>query len=134
MTDNPHLTAEQVLQILNGDAPVDLDQLTLCVITHGDGPDRDRYSEYERGEILVVGRESRREPFGEGRKPWKRSVGTHFTSDWDAAHALSALVRDAEFRPGVYAWDGQRWTLTDREWEFDNPVVADLTRTRQEQP
>jgi hypothetical protein len=129
MTDQ-RLTAEQVLQILNDGQPVDLDQLTLAIITDGAGPDRDRYTTYELGEILVVDRKDRREPFGEGRKPWKVDVGAHFTTDWDAAHALSSLVRDPHLQPGVYVWDGEEWTPSDREWEFDNPTVADPTRTR----
>ncbi|MFI7644159.1 hypothetical protein [Nonomuraea sp. NPDC049400] len=96
------LTAEQVLQIINGGEPPNLQGFELCVITggytkgFGAGPmagqivelSEETFWPFERGEILIVDRDSGREPFGEGRKPAKWSVTAVYTDDWDEAWRL----------------------------------------------
>lgn len=107
------LTAEQVLQILNGGEPLDIGTLELCVITggytkgFGSGPmageivnlSEETFWPFERGEILIVDRDSGREPFGEGRKPAKWGVAAVYTSDWNEAQELRQAVVGAERHP-----------------------------------
>ncbi|SEN90720.1 hypothetical protein [Nonomuraea pusilla] len=111
------LTAEQVLQIINGGEALELSTLELCVITggytkgFGSGPmageivnlSEETFWPFERGEILIVDRDSGREPFGEGRKPAKWGVTAVYTGNWDEAWTLR---REALSAPSGETDDG----------------------------
>lgn len=104
------ITAYEVLIVLNGLEPVDLNRLEFGVITEGTvtavGTGRaagrtvtltePSYFPFERGEVLVLDKESGREPFGEGRKPGKWAV----TCECFAAFAEAMARRNAVLGEG----------------------------------
>ncbi len=136
------LTAEQILTVLNQGDPFVVAEHELAVITTGytTGIGRERaagtvvtlpeetFSPFERGEIVLVGKQDKREPFGEGRSVYKAGVGAFFTDDWAAATALAALVRrDPRPEPGVYEWAEGRWVLTRlADFEYGSPTLTRL--------
>lgn len=104
-------TAEQVLFVLNGCEPIDPASLWFCVITapRADGS----WWPCQPGELLVVDGEFGREPIG-GRKPAKWDLSDWYSQDFDAAKALSDLVRGKpKLRKGWWEWDGAAWTRPD---------------------
>jgi hypothetical protein len=120
------ITAEQVLYVLAGCQEPPLAEFWFCVIISGahhrwsDAVQKvvetkePNYWPFERGELLVLSSEYGREPFGEGRKPSKWSVGTYQTQNFEAAKALSELVRaNTRLREGYYRWDGSAWWRPD---------------------
>lgn len=119
----PTPTATQILCALNNCEVVDLEALDFCVITGGYMHDihlnplpagsEPNYWPFERGEVLVLN-EWGREPFGEGRKPSKWSVTTFETKDFDAATALSGLIKlDPKLPSGLYEWSDGLWIRPD---------------------
>lgn len=119
----PIPTAEQILYVLNDCEPVDLEALEFCVITGGsrrdvygrklsDGAPAD-YRGFEYGELLILN-EFGREPFGDHRKPSKWSVTTFETKDYDAALALSELIKSGLAKQdGLYEWSDGLWVRPD---------------------
>jgi hypothetical protein len=105
------LKAEDILVVLNGMLPVDLDELEYCVIV---GPGARGWAGYQDGEVLVVNKQTGREPFGDGRKPAKWDVREHYLPDFTAAAALGELVKQGP-SAGYYMLVGpQQWSrLTD---------------------
>jgi hypothetical protein len=119
----PIPTAEQILYVLNGCETPDLESLEFCVITGGYGHDlrgeklavgeEANYWPFVRGELLVLN-EWGRETFGEGRKPSKWSVEVFETKDYDAALALSELIKSGlADRDGLYEWSDGLWVRPD---------------------
>lgn len=116
----PIPTAAQILYILNDCEDIDLEALTFCVITAGSryGVRGNRLSDSEpanyypfyRGELLILLDPFEREPFGQGRDPSNFSVGRFETKDFDAAVALSnVLKQDPKVEPGFWEWSDGVW-------------------------
>lgn len=119
----PIPTAEQILYVLNDCEALDLEALEFCVITGGSRYDMRanklppgepaNYWPFLRGELLILG-ESGREPFGEARKPSKWSVNTFETKDYNAALALSELIKSGlANQDGLYEWSDGVWIRPD---------------------
>jgi len=118
----PIPTAEQILYVLNDCEPLDLEALEFCVITGGyrheingaklaDGKPANYYP-FERGELLVVDAGGWALP--SGRKPSKWSVTTFETKDYDAALALSELIKSGMAKQdGLYEWSDGLWVRPD---------------------
>lgn len=101
-------TAEQILFVLNDCEPIDPAALWFCVITapRSDGS----WWPCQPGELLVVDDVCGRESIG-GRKPAKWDLSEYYTQDFEAAKALSDLVKGKpKPRKGWWEWDGQAWT------------------------
>jgi hypothetical protein len=115
--------ADDVLFVLNELEPVDMDELKFCVITAGSrqvigmGPmagqiiqlpeGEERFTPFEKAEILVVVGDYGREPFGEGRAPRKWAVDESYFGTLEEAQACRAAVLDG-------TWD--RETYLRGEW------------------
>lgn len=84
------MTADEVLIVLNGLESVDLGGLEFGVITET-YRENGSWWPFERGEVLVLDRETGREPFGEGRKPAKWDV----TCETAATFAEAMRIRNA---------------------------------------
>jgi len=119
----PIPTAEQILYVLNDCEPIDLEALEFCVITGGSRRDvygrrlpddaPADYRGFEYGELLILN-ESGREPFGDHRNPSKWSVTTFETKDYDAALALSELIKSGLAKQdGLYEWSDGLWVRPD---------------------
>ncbi len=97
------LTAEQVLQLINDDEPVDLSSLRLCVITEGSKRAFDGrrfvdavlpgWGPFFPGEILLVDRVTDREVFGRGRDVTDWGVTVVYPESLDEARRLSAEAK-----------------------------------------
>lgn len=129
-------TAAQVLYVLNGGEDFDLEALTFCVITAGSryGVRGEKLSDSEpanyypfyRGEPLILLDPFEREPFGQGRDPSNFSVGRFETKDFDAAVALSdVLKQDPKVEPGLWEWSDGVWVRPYDQDELEQRLRRD---------
>lgn len=104
--------ADDILRVLAGLEPVNLDALKFTVITDAGSTavvngqlvntGEPRFWPFEKGEILVNDGEGGREPFGEGRKPSKWDVADESFDTLDEALACRSRVLAGEW-PRKYA-------------------------------
>jgi hypothetical protein len=92
------MKAEDVLLVLNELEPVNLDQLEFCVIT-GTMREDGSYWPFEKAEIIVVDKNTGREPFGEGRKPAKWDVDDEHFDTLSEAMECRQRVLAGTWRP-----------------------------------
>lgn len=94
------MTSDELLFVLNELEPVDLADLTFCVITRGSHHRWDNFAQtlvhtpeetfwpFDRAEVLVISKTTGREPLGGGRKPGK----------WGVSFELFGTLADAQAR------------------------------------
>lgn len=94
------MTPDELLFVLNELEPIDLSNLTFCVITRGSHHRWDNLAQtlvhtpeetfwpFDRAEILVISKTTGREPLGGGRKPGK----------WGVTFELFDTLADAQAR------------------------------------
>lgn len=85
------MDASDVLYVINGCEHPDMSEWEFCVIVGRQEDDGKSLWPFEKGELLVLNANGR-EPFGEGRKPYKWAVETAEFSDLDEALACRAAV------------------------------------------
>jgi hypothetical protein len=108
-----HLTADEILYVAAGCRTVDLQSLSLVVVTgaHAPAPTEPHDWPFTPGEILIVqhGRDATRELLGtRDTEQWDTRALSYITSDVEQAIALAGLVRGGAER-GMWEWDGKRW-------------------------
>lgn len=112
-TVSQHLTSDEVLYLAVGCRTVDLQSLSLIVVTgaHVPAPTEPQDWPFTPGEILIVqhSRDATRELLGtRDTEQWDTRTLSYFTSDVEQAMALAELVRGGAER-GMWEWDGDRW-------------------------
>jgi len=112
-----HITAEQVLLVLNDMESFPLGRLEIVVVTHGasqrwntpaqrmEDVETPNFWPFEQGEIVLLDGATDREPFGQGRKPGKWDVHVETCETFDAAVELSAKVKAAPPKFIKEYWD-----------------------------
>ena len=113
-TSSPHLTAEQLLWVAAGQQTIELDRVSLGVVTgtHSPAPDEPQQWLFTVGEILILHTgsdgESRELLGSRSVDLWDTEALSYRTWSTDQAVALSALVRGGAQR-GVWEWVVDHW-------------------------